>query len=137
MTETKPAPGWCLQRLWGRSFGVLRGFNVSVQLLRENQALLGFFWKGTRALETTGAGAPAQPLPGFLPRGSSGRRHNRERGTGAASGPVDYSSRQAPRMRDSGAEVGGARDVCPAPPAPAAILSPTFTRRPTGRFFFS
>lgn len=127
MTETKPAPGWCLQRLWGRRFGVLRGFNVLVQLLRENQALLGFFRKGTRALETTG----------FLPRGSSGRRHNRERGTGAASAPVDYSSRQAPRMRDSGAEVGGARDVCPAPPAPAAILSPTFTRRPTGRFFFS
>lgn len=72
MTETKPAPGWCLQRLWGRSFGVLRGFNVLVQLLRENQALLGFFRKGTRALETTGALPRTTSAPGVPAQGQFG-----------------------------------------------------------------
>lgn len=72
MTETKPAPGWCLQRLWGRSFGVLRGFNVLVQLLRENQALLRFFRKETRALETTGAGCPRTAAPGVPAQGHFG-----------------------------------------------------------------
>lgn len=114
---TKPAPRWCLQRLWGPSLGVLCGFNMLVQHLRENQALLGLFWTGTRALETTGPrpgnGDPERPQPRW-----------------------NYNSRQAPRMRGRGAETGGARAVGPAPLAPAAILSPTFTRRPTGRFFF-
>lgn len=49
----------------------------------------------------------------------------------------NYISRQAARMRGGWTEVGGAVATSPAPFAPAAILSPTFTRRPTGRFFFS
>lgn len=76
----KPASGWHLQHLWGRTFGVLCGFNVLVQFLWENQALLGLFWVRTGALKTTGAGVPAQPLPGCLPTGHSGRGRSRERG---------------------------------------------------------
>lgn len=137
VTVTKPAPGWCLQRLRGRSFGVL----VWVQCV-----------SAVPVGQSGAAGVVLGRDSGLGDHGGRVPRHSRSRGScsGAVRGgdtagngelalpqlQWNYNSRQAPRMRGRGTEAGGARAVGPAPLAPATILSPTFTRRPTGRFFF-
>lgn len=136
-TVTKPASGWYLQHLWGRTFGVLCAFNVLVQFLWENQALLGLFWGRTRALKPTGMDAPAHPPPGFLPRGHSGRGHSRERGNrrGLSSGGTTIPGRHR------ACAAAGRKRAGLGPCAPPPLRRPPFCHRlsPAARrgvFFF-